>query len=299
MNMGRIKSIWRRKSPGDIVFWAVTNFFVIFVIIVTLYPFIFIASASISEPGAVTRMEVWLLPKGINFSSYDRVLKDEQLWVTYRNTLWYVVVGTTINLIMTTLLAYPLSRRRFQGRRILMIAITFTMFFSGGMVPLFILVRSLHMINTRWALVIPSAISTYYLIITRTFFEGIPESMHEMATIDGAGEFRIFFQMFLPLSMPILATLILFYAVGHWNAYFNAMLYLSKENLYPLQIFLRKILLMYEANDLVLDIQVDRRDISRTIRYATIIISTLPIICVYPFVQKYFVKGVMIGAIKG
>jgi len=297
--MGKLAASWRRKTPSDIVFFCFTHFFVFFVMIITLYPFVFIASASISDPGMVTRMEVWLFPKGINFDSYERVIKEEQLWVSYRNTIWYVLVGTTINLVMTTLLAYPLSRRRFQGRRILMIAITFTMFFSGGMVPSFILVRSLGLINTRWALVIPSAISTYYLIITRTFFEGIPESMHEMATIDGAGELRIFIQMFLPLSMPILATLTLFYAVGHWNAYFIAMLYLSREYLYPLQIFLRKILLMYEANDLMLDIQLDRRDISRTIRYATIMISTLPIICVYPFVQKYFVKGVMIGAIKG
>ncbi|MCL2478926.1 MAG: carbohydrate ABC transporter permease [Treponema sp.] len=296
---GRKKALLNRKTPGDIVFSVVTNIFVFLVVVITLYPFVFIASSSISDPGAVTRMEVWLFPKGFNISSYERVFKDDQLWVTYRNTLWYVLVGTAISLVMTTLLAYPLSRRKFYGRRFIMIAITFTMFFSGGMIPIFILIRSLHMINTRWALVIPSAISTYNLIITRTFFEGIPESMHEMATIDGAGELRIFFQMFLPLSMPILATLVLFYAVGQWNSYFNAMLYLSKENLYPLQIFLRKILLMYEANDLVLDIQIDRNDISRTIRYATIMISTLPIICVYPFVQKYFVKGVMIGAIKG
>ena len=297
--MAKTRFRWRRKPTGDIVFSLIVNVFVVFVIIVTLYPFIFIASASISDPSMVTRMEVWLFPKGINFNAYERVFKEEQLWVSYRNTLWYVVVGTSINLFMTTLLAYPLSRRKFQGRRVLMIAITFTMFFSGGMVPSFILVRSLGMINTRWALVIPSAISTYYLIITRSFFESIPESMHEMTTIDGAGEFSIFIKMFLPLSLPILATLTLFYAVGHWNTYFNAMLYLSREHLYPLQIFLRRILLMYEANDMVLDIQIDRRDISRTIRYATIIISTLPILCVYPFVQKYFVKGVMIGAIKG
>jgi putative aldouronate transport system permease protein len=293
------KNIWGRKTPEDVVFAAATNIFVVFVIFVTLYPFIFIASASISNASAVTRMEVWLLPKGINFDAYRRVFREAQLLVSYRNTIWYVLVGTTINLIMTTLLAYPLSRRRFQGRRFLMIAITFTMFFSGGMVPSFILVRSLGLINTRWALVIPSAISTYNLIVTRTFFENIPESLHEMATIDGAGEFRIFIRIFLPLSMPILATLVLFYAVGHWNTYFNAMLYLSRESLYPLQIFLRKILLQYEANDLMLDIQLDRNDISRTIRYATIMISTLPIICVYPFLQKYFVKGVMIGAIKG
>jgi putative aldouronate transport system permease protein len=294
-----VKNIWGRKTPEDLVFAAVTNIFIIFAISVTLYPFIFIASSSISNAGAVTRMEVWLLPKGINFDAYRRVFREAQLWVSYRNTIWYVLVGTTVNLIMTTFLAYPLSRRRFQGRRFLMIAITFTMFFSGGMVPSFILVRSLGLINTRWALVIPAAISTYNLIVTRTFFEGIPESLHEMATIDGAGEFRIFIRIFLPLSMPILATLVLFYAVGHWNTYFNAMLYLSRETLYPLQIFLRKILLQYEANDMVLDIQLDRNDISRTIRYATIMISTLPIICVYPFLQKYFVKGVMIGAIKG
>ena len=293
------KALWRRQTPGDIAFMLITRIYVFLIVCVTLYPFIFIASSSISDAGAVTRMEVWLFPKGINFNAYIRVFGDEQLWVSYRNTIWYVGVGTAINLVMTTLLAYPLSRRKFQGRRFLMIAITFTMFFSGGMIPSFILVRSLGMINTRWAIVIPTAISTYYLIITRTFFETIPESMHEMATIDGAGEFRIFLQMFLPLSMPILATLVLFYAVGHWNAYFIPMLYLSRERLYPLQIFLRKILLMYEANDLMLDLQIDARDISRTIRYATIMISTLPIICVYPFLQKYFVKGVMIGAIKG
>jgi putative aldouronate transport system permease protein len=292
------KSIWGRKTPEDIIFAAVTNIFIVFVVFATLYPFIFIASASISNASAVARMEVWLLPKGINFDAYRRVFRETQLWVSYRNTIWYVLVGTTVNLIMTTLLAYPLSRRKFQGRRFLMIAITFTMFFSGGMVPSFVLVRSLGLMNTRWALVIPSAISTYNLIVTRTFFEGIPESLHEMATIDGAGEFRILVRIFLPLSMPILATLVLFYAVGHWNTYFNAMLYLSREALYPLQIFLRRILLQYEANNMMLDIQVDRNDISRTIRYATIMISTLPIICVYPFLQKYFVKGVMIGAIK-
>lgn len=292
------KSIWGRKTPEDIIFAAVTNIFIVFVVFATLYPFIFIASASISNASAVARMEVWLLPKGINFDAYRRVFRETQLWVSYRNTIWYVLVGTTVNLIMTTLLAYPLSRRRFQGRRFLMIAITFTMFFSGGMVPSFVLVRSLGLMNTRWALVIPSAISAYNLIVARTFFEGIPESLHEMATIDGAGEFRILVRIFLPLSMPILATLVLFYAVGHWNTYFNAMLYLSREALYPLQIFLRRILLQYEANNMMLDIQVDRNDISRTIRYATIMISTLPIICVYPFLQKYFVKGVMIGAIK-
>jgi putative aldouronate transport system permease protein len=290
---------WKRKTPADLIFECFTFAIIFFVVVVTLYPFIFIASSSISESGAVARMEIWLFPKGINIDAYKRVFQEEQLIVSYRNTIWYVLVGTSINLLMTTLLAYPLSRRRFQGRRFLMKAITFTMFFSGGMVPVFMLVRNLGMINTRWALVIPMAISTYNLIITRTFFEGIPESLHEMATIDGAGEFRIFIQIILPLSMPILATLVLFYAVNHWNSYFYAMLYLSRERLFPLQLFLRKILLLFETNDLTMDVMVDKNSISQTIRYATIMISTLPIICVYPFLQKYFVKGVMIGAIKG
>jgi len=293
------RNYFSRRTPGDIIFSVVINVFIIFVVVITLYPFIFIASASISDSGAVGRMEVWLLPKGINFNAYQRVLRDEQLLISYKNTIWYVLVGTIINLVMTTTMAYPLSRRRFHGRRFIMIAVTFTMFFSGGIIPTFILVRNLGMINTRWALVIPSAISTYNLIITRSFFENIPESLHEMATIDGAGEFRIFIQMIIPLSMPILATLILFYAVRQWNTYFNAMLYLSRDALYPLQLFLRRILLLYEANNMMLDVQVDKNDLSRTIRYATIMIATLPIICVYPFVQKYFVKGVMIGAIKG
>jgi putative aldouronate transport system permease protein len=294
-----VKNFWKRKTPSDLVFECITRVIMVFVVIITIYPFILILSSSISDSGAVARMEIWLLPKGINFDAYKRVFDEPQLGISYLNTLWYVVVGTGVNIFMTTLLAYPLSRRRFQGRRFIMKAVTFTMFFSGGMVPTFMLVRSLGMINTRWAVVIPVAISTYNLIITRTFFENIPESLHEMATIDGAGELWIFLRIVLPLSMPILATLILFYAVNHWNSYFNAMLYLSRERLYPLQLFLRKILLQFETRDMTSDIIVDRNSLSQTIRYATIMISTLPIICVYPFLQKYFIKGVMIGAIKG
>jgi putative aldouronate transport system permease protein len=294
-----VKNFWKRKTPADLVFECITVVIIFFVIIVTSYPFMYILSSSISESGAVARMEIWLLPKGINFDAYKRVFNEPQLGISYLNTLWYVVVGTGINVFMTTFLAYPLSRRRFQGRRFIMKAVTFTMFFSGGMVPTFILVRSLGMMNTRWAVIIPTAISTYNLIITRTFFESIPASILEMATIDGAGDLRIFFRIVLPLSMPILATLVLFYAVSHWNSYFNAMLYLSRERLYPLQLFLRKILLQFETNTMTSDVIVNKNSLSQTIRYATIMISTLPIICAYPFLQKYFIKGVMIGAVKG
>lgn len=293
------KKPFQRMTPGDIAFSFVTYLFVGFIVLITLYPFIFVISCSISDSGAVARAEVWLWPKGINFDAYSRVVKDPKLWISYGNTIWVVVIGTVVNLFMTSTLAYALSRRRFSARRVLMMLITFTMFFSGGMVPSYLLVKELGMINSRWALVVPAAISTYNLIVTRTFFEGIPESLHEASVIDGANELQTLTRIFLPLSKPILATMTLFYAVSHWNSYFNAMLYLNKESLYPLQIYLRNVLIQYEAKEMMTDIIQDRDSISQTIRYATIMVSTLPILCVYPFVQKYFVKGVMIGAVKG
>lgn len=289
----------RRLSPSDTIFQIFTYIFISFVIIVTLYPFIYIVSSSISDSSYVARAEIWLYPKGINFNAYERVFKDPMLLTSYGNTLLYVFAGTLINLIMTTMTAYPLSRRSFSGRRFLMKMITFTMFFSGGMVPTYLLVKGIGILNTRWAMVIPVAISTYNLIIMRSFFEEIPESLHEAATIDGANDLQILFKIFLALSKPILATMVLFYAVSHWNSYFNAMLYLNKEEMQPLQMFLRKILIQYESSDMITDIIQDRDSVSLTIRYAAIVISTLPIICVYPFLQKYFVKGVMIGAVKG
>jgi len=264
-----------------------------------MYPFVFVASASISYTQYLARQEIWLYPRGINFNAYRRVLNDPMLLTSYRNTLWQVAVGTTINLFMTTTLAYSLSRRNFSGRRFLMMAVVFTMFFSGGMIPTYMIVRSLGLLNTLWALVIPTAISTWNLIVTRSFFDSVPESYHEAATIDGAGEFRIFSTIILPLSKPILATMVLFYAVAHWNSFFNALLYINREHLFPLQIFLRRILIQYEASDMMVDVILDREAVGLSIRYAAIIISTVPILCVYPFLQKYFVKGVMIGGIKG
>lgn len=293
------KKPFQRMTPGDIAFSVVTYIFVGFIVLITLYPFIFIISASISDSGAVARAEVWLWPKGVNFNAYTRVLEDPKLWTSYGNTIFVVIAGTIVNLFMTTTLAYTLSRRKFSARRVLMMLITFTMFFSGGMVPTFLLVKNIGLIDSRWALIIPAAISTYNLIVTRTFFEGIPDSLHEAATIDGANELQIMARIFLPLSKPILATMTLFYAVGHWNSYFNAMLYLNREALYPLQIYLRNVLIEYEMSEMMTDIIQDRDAVGQTIRYATIMVSTLPILCIYPFVQKYFVKGVMIGAVKG
>ena len=289
----------QKITAGDKVFYAVDYTFLFLVICVTLYPFLFILSSSISDPGAIERGEVWLYPIGLNFATYKMVLADKNVWSGYYNTIWYVAVGTVINIVMTTLTAYPLSRKTFTARNTLMMGIAFTMFFSGGLVPSYLLLKSFHMINTRWAIVIPSAISTWNLIIMRTFFEGIPESLHESATIDGCPEIKILLRIFLPLSMPVIAVMVLFYSVAHWNSYFSAMIYLNDIDKYPLQLWLRQMLIQYDQNDILHDVNEGRDVIGQSVRYATIIVSTLPILLVYPFLQKYFVKGVMIGAIKG
>lgn len=289
----------KRISPGDRIFLIIDYVFVFLVVCITIYPFIFIVSASISDPGAVGRGEVWLLPKGFTLDSYIRVLQDPLVWRSYYNTLWYVVVGTAVNIFMTTITAYPLSRKNFSARNKIMLFIGFTMFFSGGMVPTYLLVKNLHLLNTRWALVFPVAISTWNLIIMRTFFEGIPESLHEAATIDGCSELGILTRIYIRLSGPVMAVMVLFYAVAHWNSFFTAMMYLNDEKMAPLQILLRKILIQYDSNDMMKDLSQGRDVVGQTIRYSTIVVSILPIIMVYPFLQKYFAKGVMIGAIKG
>lgn len=289
----------KRRSTGDTVFMVVNYSFIALVICLALYPFIFILSASISDPTALGRGEIWLLPKGFSLNAYNMVLKDPQVWSSYYNTIWYVLVGTVVNIIMTTLTAYPLSRPNFSARNKIMMFIAFTMFFSGGLVPTYLLVKTLHLINTRWALILPVAISTWNLIIMRSFFEGIPISLHESATIDGCSETKIMIKIFLPLSLPVMAVMVLFYAVGHWNSYFYALMFLNDDKYAPLQLLLRKILIQFEQNDMLSDVSQGREMVGVSVRYAIIIVSTVPILLVYPFLQKYFMKGVMVGAIKG
>ena len=289
----------KKLSFEDKIFYTISYAIIAFVICITLYPFVFILSSSLSETGALSRGEVWLLPKGINFSAYKKVLQDDQIWTAYSNTIWYVVVGTIVNIIMTTITAYPLSRKKFSSRNIVMMMIAFTMFFSGGLVPSYLLIRNIGLIDSRWALVIPAAISTWNLIIMRTFFEGIPESLHEAATIDGCSEFKIMVKIFLPLSLPVLAVMVLFYAVAHWNSYFSALMYLNDQDKFPLQILLRKILIQYDQQKIVQTVDPRMDVVGQSVRYAVIIVSTVPILLIYPFLQKYFMKGVMVGAIKG
>lgn len=289
-----------RKSAGErtadvfilIAMWGV--------IAVTLYPFIYVLSMSISDPYRAIDNSVWLWPKGFSLGAYERIFENPQLWVSYYNTIFYAVVGTAINVVMTILGGYPLSRRTFFARKWIMTFIVITMFFSGGLIPTFILINELGLYNTRWAVLLPGATSAFYIIITLTFFRAIPEALHESAKIDGASEFRILRSIIVPLSKPIIAVLTLFYAVGHWNSYFNAMIYLPDTKLQPLQVFLVRVLVEQTADTLMNEMQgqLGRTIMSYQLKYSIIIVAILPILLVYPFVQKYFVKGVMIGSLK-
>lgn len=273
--------------------------FMLLVVVICLYPLLYVLSMSISDPLAAARREVWLFPKGFSLSSYEIIFENQQVWTSYYNTIYYTVFGTIINVIMTIMLAYPLSRRTFFLRHPISMMVTFTMFFGGGLIPSFILINNLGMYNTRWAILIPGAVSAYNMIIAKTFFQGIPESLIESAKLDGATDLRVLFSIVFPLSMPIISVLILYYAVGHWNSYFPALLYLNDAALQPLQLYLRRILIE-NTGELSSDmaISVDKSLAAMQLKYSIIIVSTLPILCIYPFLQKYFVKGVMIGAIK-
>ena len=267
--------------------------------IVTLYPFLYVLSMSLSDQGAVLRQEVWLFPKGLNLHSYEKVFADPAIWTAYGNTLFYTIAGTILNVFMTCMMAYPLSRKQFWGRNTISMLVVFTMLFSGGMIPNFLLIKNLGLYNTRWALILPGAISAYNLFLARTYFSGLPDSLVESASIDGATEATILRKIIVPLSMPIIAVLTLFYAVGHWNSYFNALLYIPDIKKQPLQMFLVKLLVLEQ--DLMAEGGADALELTlqaMQTKYATIIVVILPILCVYPFLQKYFTQGVMVGAIK-
>lgn len=288
-----------RESLGDRTFLTVIHFFCIVAMIITLYPFIYTISMSISDKQYVISRSVWLFPRGFSLGSYGLLFQNPDIWQSYYNTIWYTTVGTLINVVCTFIAAYPLSRKKFFLRNQLMVFITFTMFFSGGMIPFFILMKQLNLYNTRWVMVIPGAIQAWYVIIARQYLYTIPDSMHESATIDGAGELRIMTQIFIPLCRPIIAVLALFYAVGHWNSYFGAMIFLPKKELQPLQLYLVKILVQNSEEALRnMPGGQDRSIYAVQLKYAIIIVTILPILCFYPFLQKYFVQGVMIGAIK-
>ena len=276
------------------------------VLVLTLYPLIYVLSASFSDPVSVTTGQVTLLPVQPTLDGYATIFQYGPIWLGYRNTLFYTIVGTLINMAVTLPCAYALSRRDFVGRNVLSIFFAFTMFFSGGLIPTYLVVKQLKMLNTVWALLLPTAMSVWNMIIARTYFQNsIPAGLEEAATIDGCSNLKLFFQIILPLSQPIIAVLILYYAVGHWNEYFNALIYLNDQNIYPLQLILRNILLLDQMFDMMDSDPEARQEMMRllqmkeSMKFGIIVLSTLPVMVLYPFLQKFFVKGVMIGAIKG
>lgn len=292
-----------KESAGDRLFDIINYFLLAIVLTIVLYPLIFVAVASISNPAAVVKGEVWLLPKDINFTGYEKVFANKEILNGYMNTILYTVVGTIVNVGMTILAAYPLSRKDFRGRNIFTALFVFTMFFSGGLIPTYLIVKDLGMTNTMWALIIPNAVAVWNIIIMRTFFQqSIPFEIQESAQMDGCGNFKILLRIILPLSMPILAVMTLFYSVAHWNSFFSALIYLTERDKYPLQLFLREILIQSNMQDMI---QTSEESLAKTImeaesiKYALVIVANLPILMLYPFLQRYFVKGMVIGAIKG
>ncbi len=292
-----------RKSTGEKLFSVINTIIMIFMMSICLYPLLYVLFASLSDPTELAQNKGFLLmPKGLTFKGYWMVLKNPNISTGYINTTIYVVAGTCINLILTSLGAYVLSRKNLYWRNRIMLFIVFTMFFHGGLIPRYLIVKDCGLLDTRWAMLIPNAILTWNLIVMRTSFMGIPDSLEESAKMDGANDFTVLFLIILPLSKAVLAVMILFYGVGHWNQWFDAMLFLRKRNLYPLQLFLREILLSNQTDDMMANAAVEQTetDLYRTlIQYTTIIVATVPILFLYPFVQKHFTKGVMVGALKG
>ena len=284
-----------KKSNSRIAFEWFNFVFMIALCVVMLYPFLNVVASSLSNNSAVSRGRVTFFPIGFNLEAYKAVVRYQHIWTGYKNTLLYTIVGTAINLFMTILGAYPLSRKQFYGRSVFTFIVAFTMFFGGGLIPTYLIINAYGLLDTFWVMVIPGAISTYNMIIMRTFFQGIPVELEEAATIDGCNDMQTLWKVILPLSTASLMTIGMFYAVAHWNSYFTAVLYLSKPELYPLQIILRQVVLM---NEIVENASSTENVMAEGIKYATIVVAMLPMLCIYPFVQRYFVKGVMVGSVK-
>lgn len=273
----------------------------VLILIVFIYPLYFIIIASFSEPAAVANGQVWLLPKDFTLAGYQELLKHSNIWIGYRNTIVYTLVGTAIGLAVNISAAFALSRKDLIGRKSITLFFIFTMFFNGGLIPTFLTIRDFHLYDTFLVMVLPFSVAVFHMIVARTFFQNsIPEDLWEAAQIDGCGNLRYFFLIVIPLSKAILSVIALWTAVGHWNSYFNALIYLKDSNLYPLQLILRNILItnqMQSALGTGEAANVALR-LANIMRYAVIIVATVPILCIYPFVQKYFNQGVMIGAVK-
>lgn len=291
-----------KRNIGEKVFDVFNHLFLILVAFICLYPMLYVAFASFSDPARfATHVGPLWYPLGFSLEGYKVVVRNPNIASGYMNTLIYVVAGTSINILMTSLGAYVLSRK-FRVKKVLMRMIVFTMYFGGGLIPNFLLVQALGLYNTRWALLLPGAIGTYNMIILKTAFESIPQGLWESAHIDGANDFSILFRIVIPVSKASMAVIILFYAVGHWNAWFNASIYLQNRDLFPLQLFLREILIGNSSGGNTLSSSGGTDAVllvDKIVKYCTVIVATVPILFIYPFCQKYFTKGVMLGSVKG
>ncbi|MEK5069448.1 carbohydrate ABC transporter permease [Sporosarcina sp. FSL K6-1508] len=294
----------KRVGMPDKSFDLLNKIFLTAIVIIVVYPLIFVISASISDPAAVSSGKMWLLPIDITFDGYKLILQDASIWLGYRNTIFYTTVGTLIHLFVLLPCAYALSRKELMGRKYILWIILFTMMFSGGLIPTYLVIKTLGMLDTMWALVIPGVVGAWSILVARTFFQqSIPDQLVEASKIDGASDFYIFLRIVLPLSLPIVAVMSLFHAVGLWNQYFNALIYLSDRDKYPLQLILREILVVNqmqlgEGSGEQTESLIEQVRTGGLIKYAVIIVSSLPLLIAYPFLQRFFVQGVLIGSIK-
>lgn len=296
------------RAKSDKIFDAINYFFLLFIFIIVLYPLAFTVIASISDPTKVAAGSVFFRPVGFTLDAYKNVFLNKEIWIGYKNTIFYTLAGTSFNLFITITCAFALARKNLVGKSFIIGIFVFTMYFNGGLIPTYLLIKNLGMIDSAWAMLIPGALSVYNLIVARTFFQNnIPEELYEAARIDGCSDIGMFVKIALPLAAPIIAVMALFYGVGHWNQFFNALIYISNRELYPLQLVLRNILLLNQAmvmdlttmTDEQLDFIIQKAFMAETMKYALIFVATFPILAVYPFIQKYFDQGIMVGALKG
>lgn len=303
--MEKTAGVKPRKVTQDIVFNAIVVLILLFLIVIMAYPIYFVLVASFSDPTYVNNGEMLLYPKGFTLLGYEKVFEESRVWIGYGNTLLYTVLGTALGVFFTMMAGFSLSRRELPFRNVIMGYFVFTMYFSGGLIPYYMVIKSMNLTNTRFLMVIISSIAVYNIIITRSFMlSNVAEELRDAARIDGCGDGRFFFQIVMPLSKAIAAVLVLYLAVTYWNSYFNPMIFLTDRSKYPLALYLREILLTVSTNaqaSVTSDASAAAmlQKMSQAIKYGIIVVSTLPIICVYPFLQKYFVKGVMIGSVKG
>ncbi|MFK7697036.1 carbohydrate ABC transporter permease [Paenibacillus sp. HJGM_3] len=286
------------RTRGETVFGYFNVLILALVSLSMLFPFLHIAAKSLSSEGHVLAKDILLWPRGFTTISFEYVLSNKQFYYSFLNSVFITVVGTIISMALTILAAYPLSRRNLPYTRLLMLLFVITMFFSGGLIPTYLVVKQVGILNTLWALILPGALAPFNLILIRNFFTGVPDALEESARIDGASNIRILASVYLPLSVPALATVGMFYAVGYWNAFFQAMMYITERRLMPLQMFLLQLVTDEKSSELVVP-DVFREVTPETVRAAAILCAVVPILFVYPFIQRYFVKGVMLGAVKG